>query len=288
VSDQPKAYRWRLVDAVEVSDLPPVARHLILTLCGRLSGRGMHTGQLGEYSPSLSELARLTGWKPTPVKKYLGELDRLGWLIRDQPPVERQRSEKAKTKYTVCIPGEPPDLSALSRPLHDLEAEPARSPRDLAADLAGSPDDLELGRQTTGARSPRGHRSDRQTDQTLSPVAAAIRAAVPGITDDEIETFIAKKIKPNCRTGNIAGYLASWSQSDIAAKVTAFRSERKGAKRKDAQAEIARFRNWAAKQPPCPDGMPGGDLIGPDGVAPCPLCRQATSPDSATTTGRMT
>jgi hypothetical protein len=56
--------------------------------------------------------------------------------------------------------------------------------------------------------------------------------------------------------------------------------------RKATKAEIAEFRKWAAKQPPCPDGMPGGDLIGPDGVAPCPLCRQATSPESATTTRR--
>lgn len=54
----------------------------------------------------------------------------------------------------------------------------------------------------------------------------------------------------------------------------------------EVKAAVATFRAWAAKQPPCPDGTPGGDLTGPDGVAPCPLCRQATSPDSATTTGR--
>ena len=86
----PKAYRWRVVDAVEASDLPPVARHLMVTLCGRLRDDGMHTGELGGYSPSLSLLAGLTGWKPTPVKKYLGGLERLGWLIRVQPPVERR------------------------------------------------------------------------------------------------------------------------------------------------------------------------------------------------------
>ena len=46
------------------------------------------------------------------------------------------------------------------------------------------------------------------------------------------------------------------------------------------QEDVAKFRDWAKKQPACPDGMPGGDLIGPDGVAPCPLCRQATSAES--------
>ena len=150
-----KAYRWRVVDAIEAYDLPPIARHLMVTLCGRLRDDGMHTGELGGYSPSLSLLAGLTGWKPTPVKKYLGELERLGWLIRVQPPVELQRSEKARTIYTVRIPSCPPDLSALSRPPRDLEDEPARSPRGL-----------ELGRHATGARSPRGHAIDGQTEQT--------------------------------------------------------------------------------------------------------------------------
>ena len=269
MSDESKAYRWRVVDAVEESDLPPVARHLMLTLCGRLSKRGMDTGELGEHSPSLSELARLTGWKPTPVKKYLGELDQLGWLIRDQPPVKLQRSEKARTKYTVRIPGEPPDLPVLSRPPRDLEDERARPS-----------DDLELGRYATGARSPGGHRSDGQTDQTLSPAADLIRTAVPGITDGEIEAFIKNKVKPRCRTGNIAGYLAGWSQSDIVTKVAAFRSERNDAKQKAAKEEIARFRDWAKLQPACIHGQPGGSLADPGGTILCPRCRLGLPADS--------
>jgi hypothetical protein len=150
----PKAYRWRVVDDVEASDLPGAARHLMLTLCLRLGGHRAHTGQLGEYSPSLSELARITGWKLTAVKKYLGELERLGWLIRDQPPVKLQRSEKARTKYTVRIPGEPPDVSGLSRSPDDLE--------DGMSALSRSPDDHGLGRHATGARSPRDHKTEGQ------------------------------------------------------------------------------------------------------------------------------
>jgi hypothetical protein len=229
----------------------------------------MHTGQLGEYSPSLSELARLTGWKPTPVKKYLGELEQVGWLIRDQPPVKLQRSEKAKTKYTVRIPGEPPDMSALSRP-----------PRDLEGDVSGlsrPPDDHGVGRHATGARSPRGHRSDSQTDQTLSAAAATIRGVVPGVTDDEIEALIAK-ITPSCRTGNVAAYLAGFQASDLAAQIAAVRTERKRAKQKADKADVARWRTWASKQPECEHGQPGGDLIGPDGIAPCPSCRQSRRP----------
>ena len=43
-------------------------------------------------------------------------------------------------------------------------------------------------------------------------------------------------------------------------------------KRKATKEEIAKFREWVAKQPRCPDGMPGGDQPGPDGVALCPFC----------------
>jgi hypothetical protein len=254
-----------VVDAVEASDLPPVARHLMVTLCGRLSGRGMDTGELGEHSPSLSLLADLTGWKPTPVKKYLGELERLDWLIRVQPPVELQRSKKARTSYTVRIPDEPPDLSALSRPPRDLD-------NDLSA-LSRSPDDHGLGRHATGARSPRGHTSDSQADQTLTRAADAIRAAVPGVTDDEIEAFIAK-ITPKCRTGNIAGFLAAFPAADIAAQITAMRTERKRAKQKADQTEIGKFREWARNQPPCGHGQPGGDLTDPAGIVLCPKCRR--------------
>ena len=91
---QPKAYRWRVVDAVEASELSPGARHLLVTMCLRCGGHRERTGQLGEFSPSLSELSRITGWKLTAVKKYLGELEQAGWLIRDQPPVKLQRRRR--------------------------------------------------------------------------------------------------------------------------------------------------------------------------------------------------
>lgn len=49
------------------------------------------------------------------------------------------------------------------------------------------------------------------------PAGDIIRNAVPNATDEEIDAFIAK-ISPDCRSGNIAGYLGSWSAADIAAK----------------------------------------------------------------------
>lgn len=58
-------------------------------------------------------------------------------------------------------------------------------------------------------------------------------------------------------------------------------STTKTTKQKADKALVARFRAWASKQPPCEHGQHGGDLIGPDGIAPCPLCRQETCTESA-------
>jgi hypothetical protein len=79
---------------------------------------------------------------------------------------------------------------------------------------------------------------------------------------------------------------SSRSQPANSPKASGAAAKRPGRKATKAEikAEVAKFRTWAAKQPPCPDGYPGGDLIGPDGIAICPQCRLATSPESATTT----
>jgi hypothetical protein len=54
--------------------------------------------------------------------------------------------------------------------------------------------------------------------------------------------------------------------------------------KKATKAEIADFRQWAGRQdqPPCPHGQPGGDLVGPDGIAMCPACRRQTRTDPDT------
>jgi hypothetical protein len=109
-------------------------------------------------------------------------------------------------------------------------------------------------------------------------VAGAVLAKAPGLVSNPAG-YVLAAVKKNPK--GYAPDAARWRPKDHGGKTAA-------AKAKATKAEITEFRKWAAKQPPCPDGMPGGDLIGPDGVAPCPLCRQATSPESAPTTWRMT
>ncbi len=43
---------------------------------------------------------------------------------------------------------------------------------------------------------------------------------------------------------------------------------------KPVKADIAKFRAWAAKQPGCHHGHPGGDQTDPAGTVLCPLCRR--------------
>jgi hypothetical protein len=54
------------------------------------------------------------------------------------------------------------------------------------------------------------------------------------------------------------------------------------------KAEIAVWRQWASRpdQPPCPDGQPGGHLIGPDGIPMCATCRKKTRTGPGTTSRR--
>lgn len=136
----------------------------------------------------------------------------------------------------------------------------------------GQPERADL--QGGGDRLNRQAKPLSQADAT----ANAIRAAAPGVTDDEIEAFIAK-ITPKCRTGNVARFVAGFSASDIAAQIAAIRKERKSAKHQADKAEIGKFREWARKQAACEHGQPGGDLTDPGGTVLCPKCRRGLPAD---------
>jgi hypothetical protein len=108
------------------------------------------------------------------------------------------------------------------------------------------------------------------------PAADTIRAAVSDVTDEEIGVFIAE-ISPKCRTGRIDRYVAGFARADIAAGITAIRTDRVRGKQKADKAAVARWREWASQQPDCAHGQPGGNLIRPDEIAECPSCRRERS-----------
>lgn len=95
--------RFDVERAVEKSGLPPIGRHILLVLCGRMMQGSTLIPR--EFSPSLTTLAAGTGWDRRTIMRYLTELENAGWLIRHRPPPEKARREHARTAYTVLMPG---------------------------------------------------------------------------------------------------------------------------------------------------------------------------------------
>ena len=91
--------------AVRSSDLPAPAKNLLMTL-GSLADT--ETIVIPEkFSPSLTELARMTSLGRSTVAEQLGKVEDLGWVKRAQPSIEDARKNKARTQYYLLIPGSP-------------------------------------------------------------------------------------------------------------------------------------------------------------------------------------
>ncbi len=101
--------RYEVERALEDSKLPPVSRHIILVLCTRMK-KGS-TLIPPEHSPSLTRLARGTGWHRRTIMRHLRELEAAGWVERRRPPPDLARARYMTTAYVVLYPqvgaGEP-------------------------------------------------------------------------------------------------------------------------------------------------------------------------------------
>lgn len=105
------ATRFDIERAVLASRLPPICRHLVHVLCVKIDAQ---TGTiLSIYQPSLTDLARETGWSRRTVIRKLALLEKQGWIIRDRPPRELARAKHLRTRYTLLIPGPQPSDSML-------------------------------------------------------------------------------------------------------------------------------------------------------------------------------
>lgn len=80
--------------AIRASDLPPVARHVALTLAS-------YANRSGEAWPSQETLHRGTGWSRRTVNNALNDLEQAGWVSR----LVKGHQGRA-TLYRLHIPGE--------------------------------------------------------------------------------------------------------------------------------------------------------------------------------------
>ena len=94
--------RYDVERAVEDSGLPPVSRHIVLVLCTRMQQGS--TVILPQHSPSLTRLARGTGWSRRTIQRYLNQLEDAKWIDRIRPPEELARTLWMTTLYVVRIP----------------------------------------------------------------------------------------------------------------------------------------------------------------------------------------
>lgn len=151
--------RYDVERAVEQSDLAPIGRHIILLLCSRMTQGSTLIPR--EYSPSLTRLARGTGWDRRTIMRHLTLLEEAGWLLRHRPDPHAARTLHVRTAYTVLLPdlgtGAP---QAGDSPSRGLGAVPAQ---------AGGARSRGLGAAGPGARGTLPHSQtfpDQRTDQS--------------------------------------------------------------------------------------------------------------------------
>lgn len=163
--DEPKVpTRYDVERAVERSGLPAIGRHIILVLCQRMVQGS--TVIMPAHSPSLTTLARGTGWNRTTIARHLNVLEQLGWVIRQRPTPYAARARHARTSYTVLIPDDPRASGTPTRPLV------------ARGDMASGTRTRELVAHDRGASGAVPHKQT-STDKT-------------DLTDQEIDLVIAK------------------------------------------------------------------------------------------------
>jgi hypothetical protein len=170
--------------AIRASDLPPIARHVALTLTS-------YANRNGDAWPSQETLQRGTGWARRTVNNALNDLEASGWLAR----VVRGHQGRA-TVYRLQVPGDsgglhdptPPSPKPLSAAtLVQAEAENGavadheeHGQGDGGEQCTSGPETEQLTTTTTDVTctpTPSGERSDR------TPSGSAL-AAPQGIPDD--------------------------------------------------------------------------------------------------------
>lgn len=94
--------RWTVEKAVRNSSMRPAGRHVLLTL---LTWTDHDTATIpARFSPSLTELAKSTGYARSTVARWLNRTEGDGWLVRERPSVHDARRFKQRTVYRLCVP----------------------------------------------------------------------------------------------------------------------------------------------------------------------------------------
>lgn len=186
--------RYDIERAVEASGLAPVGRHILLVLCTRMQQGS--TEILQHHSPSLSRLARGTGWSRRTIMRYLAELEEAKWIERHRPPPYLQRTVYMTTRYVVH---EPDTLGTDSPGLESGEPGVGTEEPSLESEGAG------LGAERTAGQNSVVSVSDREIDLVIYELEKRTSRRISREWAAQVHAQIL--VRPGVR--NRAGYLKS-------------------------------------------------------------------------------
>ncbi len=166
--------KWDVARALKASDLPAPAKLIMWDL---LDSADADTAVIsGQFTPSLTDLARTTGLGRSTVARELNRLERAGWVLRDRPDPVKARTEFARTGYGLAVPPSPAvGLGSGPSPAPGLPQTPSPAP---GLDLVPERD----GPRPTAGHIPSPHHPDldpsTEDDQILSNEAEDKELAV--------------------------------------------------------------------------------------------------------------
>lgn len=92
--------KWRVINAVTRSTLPPPSRLVMFVLANRADSKSAVIPD--KHTPSLAELAQETGLSEATVKRHLGSLEAAGWAKVQRPSAE-QMARHVPNRYALAI-----------------------------------------------------------------------------------------------------------------------------------------------------------------------------------------
>ena len=144
--------KWRVINAVTRSTLPPPSRLVMFVLANRADSK---TAQIPDkHTPSLAELAQETGLGEATVKRHLGSLEASGWVVVQRPTAE-QMARHIPNRYVLadgsggsgCAPGLG-ESGAQSEPPAGAQSEPANESPGAQSEPTGGSERAPAGAQS--------------------------------------------------------------------------------------------------------------------------------------------
>jgi hypothetical protein len=150
--------------------LPTVARDVLYALARRMQQGNVLIAP--QHMPSLTSLARATGWSRRHVQRALNLLELLGILIRRRPTPHAARTKHARTQYYV----NPGALQELGTPGPEIARAMVSAGLGTARRQARDAQSRELGSRSPEARDSAAHDQNfpELTDQTDPEIALII------------------------------------------------------------------------------------------------------------------